>query len=159
MTRTAIRVRKRIIRLGVGHAISLVVALVALGVSAPPSAAAPTATVEQGLLSGVEVGSVDEFLGVRYATPPVGDLRWRPPQPVTPGQQQLDATQFGNNCAQGKSPWGTPSSSEDCLFLNIYVPAATGGSQRWERRLPVMVWIHGGGLRQAMVEHMTPLGL
>ena len=159
MTRTAIRVRKRIIRLGVGHAISLVVALLALGVSAPPSAAAPTATVEQGLLSGVEVGSVDEFLGVRYATPPVGDLRWRPPQPVTPGQQQLDATQLGNNCAQGKSPWGTPSSSEDCLFLNIYVPAATGGSQRWERKLPVMVWIHGGGFTAGDGGAYDPTGL
>jgi hypothetical protein len=84
MTRMKIRVRKRISRLVV-RAIFGVVALMAPGLSAPAFAAAPTATVEQGVLSGVEVGSVDEFLGVRYATPPVGDLRWRPPQPVTPG--------------------------------------------------------------------------
>jgi para-nitrobenzyl esterase len=116
-----------------------------LALGAPAFAATPTATVEQGVLSGVEVGSIDEFLGVRYATPPVGDLRWRPPQPVSRGQQQLDATQFGNSCAQGQSPWGTPSSSEDCLFLNIYVSAAARGSQLWEQKLPVMVWIHGGG--------------
>ncbi len=145
MTRTTIRVRKLISPFLVGRAISCVVALLALGLGAPAFATAPTVSVEQGVLSGVEVGSVDEFLGVRYAKPPVGELRWRPPQPVSPGQQQLDATQIGNNCAQGKSPWGTPSSSEDCLFLNIYVPTATGGSQLWQRKLPVMVWIHGGG--------------
>jgi para-nitrobenzyl esterase len=145
MTRTAIRVRKRVSRFVVGRAISCVVALLALSLGAPAFATTPTVTVEQGVLSGVEVGSVEEFLGVRYAMPPVGDLRWRPPQPVSRGHQHLDATQFGNNCAQGTSPWGTPSSSEDCLFLNIYVPTATGGSQLWERKLPVMVWIHGGG--------------
>ncbi|HUB11797.1 MAG TPA: carboxylesterase family protein [Acetobacteraceae bacterium] len=145
MTRTAIHVHKRVFRFFVGRVISSVVALLALGLGAPAFATTPSVAVEQGVLSGVAVGSVDEFLGVRYATPPVGDLRWRPPQPVSRGHQQLDATHFGNYCAQGTSPWGTPSTSEDCLFLNIYAPAATSGPQRWERKLPVMVWIHGGG--------------
>jgi para-nitrobenzyl esterase len=159
MTRTAIRVGKRISRFLVERPMARAVAFLALGLGTPAFAGTPTVTVEQGVLSGVEVGSVDEFLGVRYAKPPVGDLRWRPPQPVSPGQQQLDASQFGNNCAQGNSPWGTPSSSEDCLFLNIYVPTATGGSQLWQRKLPVMVWIHGGGFTAGDGAAYDPTGL
>jgi para-nitrobenzyl esterase len=159
MTRTAIRVGKRISRFLVERPIARAVALLALGLGTQAFAGTPTVTVEQGVLSGVAVGSVDEFLGVRYAKPPLGDLRWRPPQPVSPGQQQLDATQFGSNCAQGTSPWGTPSSSEDCLFLNIYVPTATGGSQLWERKLPVMVWIHGGGFTAGDGAAYDPTGL
>jgi hypothetical protein len=65
MTRTAIRVCKRISRFVVGRAISCVVALLVLSLVAPAFATTPTVTVEQGVLSGVEVGSVDEFLGVR----------------------------------------------------------------------------------------------
>jgi para-nitrobenzyl esterase len=121
------------------------IALLAFCFSASAFAAGTTVTVEQGTLSGTETDGVDAFLGVRYAMPPVGDLRWRPPQPVSPGQQQLDATRFGNDCAQGTSPWGKPSSSEDCLFLNVYVPAQAGASQLSDQKLPVMVWIHGGG--------------
>jgi para-nitrobenzyl esterase len=159
MTRIAIRVCKRISRFVVGRAVSCIAALLAVGLGAPAFAATPTVTVEQGVLSGVTVGSVNEFLGVRYATPPVGDLRWRPPQPVSSGHQQLSATQFGNNCAQGNSPWGTPSTSEDCLFLNIYTPTATGESQLWERKLPVMVWIHGGGFTAGDGAAYDPTGL
>jgi para-nitrobenzyl esterase len=121
------------------------VALLALCFNSSAFAAPPTVTVEQGTLSGAQTDGVVTFLGVRYAQPPVGDLRWRPPRPATPGEQQLDATRFGNDCAQGTSPWGKPSTSEDCLFLNIYMPAQTGASQLWERKLPVMVWVHGGG--------------
>src|ERR1700760_3198090 len=54
------------------------------------SAATPTATVEQGTLTGVDLEGVAVFRGVRYAMPPVGDFRWRPPQPVAPGEQQVD---------------------------------------------------------------------
>jgi para-nitrobenzyl esterase len=159
MTGTVIRFRKAISWFGVRRAISCVVALLALGLGAPAFATTPTVTVEQGVLSGVDAGSVDEFLGVRYAQPPVGDLRWRPPRPVSPGEQQLDATQFGSSCPQGKSPWGTPSTSEDCLFLNIYVPTATGGSPLWERKLPVMMWIYGGGFTGGDGAAYDPTGL
>ena len=109
-------------------------------------ASVPTAEIEQGTLIGVETDDIIKFLGVRYAMPPVGDLRWRPPQPLTPGWQGIDATQFGNNCPQSKSPFGKPSSSEDCLFLNIYVPQRMDGPQSWQQggMLPVMVWVYGG---------------
>jgi para-nitrobenzyl esterase len=122
-----------------------VVGLLAFCFSAAASVAAPTATVEQGTLSGVASDNITAFLGVRYAQPPVGELRWRPPQPVSPGNQQVDASKFGSNCAQGTSPWGTPTTSEDCLFLNVYAPDAALSAQTVGQRLPVMVWLHGGG--------------
>jgi len=109
------------------------------------ASAAPTVTLEQGTLTGVDMGGVAVFRGVRYAMPPVGDLRWRPPQPVARGQQQVDATNFGSDCPQGTSPWGKPSTTEDCLFLNIYVPGGTDGLSEHAGELPVMIWLHGGG--------------
>ncbi len=121
--------------------------LLILGFDKTASAAAPTATVEQGTLTGIENAGVLEFLGVRYAEAPVGDLRWQPPKPVSHGRGRIDATQFGANCPQGASPWGTPSTTEDCLFLNVYAPAGID-PDRWREgkgELPVMVWIHGGG--------------
>ncbi len=68
-------------------------------------------------------------------------------KPVSHGRGRIDATQFGANCPQGASPWGTPSTTEDCLFLNVYAPAGID-PDRWREgkgELPVMVWIHGGG--------------
>ena len=82
------------------------------------------------------------YLGVPYAAPPVGALRWRPPAPVTPWTTTFQATQAGLNCPQPPFPPGSTSSaarSEDCLTLNLYVPAHAGSG------LPVMVEIHGGG--------------
>lgn len=109
------------------------------------AAAGPTAQTEQGVLSGFQSAGVDEFLGVRYALPPTGALRWQPPVPVPAGAATIQATQFGSNCAQNSSPWGTPSTAEDCLFLNVYSPAGAHHARGPSRPLPVMVWIHGGG--------------
>jgi para-nitrobenzyl esterase len=104
--------------------------------------------VEQGQLAGVDGRSPDVrvYRGVPFAAPPVGDLRWKPPQPAASWQGVRQATQFGNACSQppfpsngiyGSSP---PPISEDCLYLNIWTPAKSA-----DDRLPVMVWIHGGG--------------
>jgi para-nitrobenzyl esterase len=100
-------------------------------------------------------GSVRQFLGVRYAQPVTLNLRWKPPQPVTPSAVTQDATQFGNHCAQGPTPFGNATLTEDCLFLNVYTPNRSGDHDsgrddgrdfgRDEGR-PVMVWIHGGAL-------------
>ena len=106
------------------------------------AAEAPQVTLAQGKLTGIADGSVARYLGVRYGQAPVGDLRWKPPVPVAPAAASADATKPGAACAQGPSPWGSPSTSEDCLFLNITVPAGPAGF--WQRK-PVMVFFHGGG--------------
>jgi para-nitrobenzyl esterase len=99
-----------------------------------------------GLVRGkVSSAGVREFLGIRYAAAPVGNLRWRPPVPHAPWFQTLDATQFANHCPQTASPFGIASTTEDCLFLNVFTPQSNGGGGIGEPR-PVMVWIHGGAL-------------
>jgi para-nitrobenzyl esterase len=96
-----------------------------------------------GLVRGTtSAAGVREFLGIPYAAPPVGELRWRPPVPHAPWFEPLDATQFANHCPQTFSPFGIPSTTEDCLFLNVFTP----GSGDVRQLRPVMVWIHGGAL-------------
>ncbi len=105
----------------------------------------PIVKTALGTIRGVNEGNVDSFKGIPFATPPVGEFRWRAPQPVAPWEGELDATEYGANCAQ--SGWGgapgtiSEGSSEDCLYLNIWKPA----NADTEAKLPVMVWIHGGG--------------
>ena len=100
----------------------------------------PAIVTESGPLKGIVVGNIAEFLGIPYAAPPVGDLRWTPPQPYGTWHGLLDASSFGNVCTQG----GT--GSEDCLFLNIYVPNFKKNANKHGGSMPVMFWIHGGGL-------------
>jgi para-nitrobenzyl esterase len=101
--------------------------------------------VDSGELRGSVDDGVASFKGVPFAAPPVGDLRWRPPQPVAPWKGVRAATEFGANCMQGRfgppPAAGAAAPSEDCLFLNIWRPA----SATPRAKLPVMVWIHGGG--------------
>jgi para-nitrobenzyl esterase len=80
------------------------------------------------------------FLGIPYAQPPVGELRWAKPQPVEPWTGVRRATRYGNFCPQNKelSDFGDASTDEDCLYLNVFAPKDRKGR-------PVMVWLHGGG--------------
>merc|ERR1719203_1834133 len=87
---------------------------------------------------------VAAFFGIPYAKAPVGDLRWRPPQANGPWKENpRDARTWGNTCFQLQIPGMPPvgNMSEDCLFLNVYTPSGALGAKK---RLPVMLWIHGG---------------
>jgi para-nitrobenzyl esterase len=111
----------------------------------------PVVETEDGVFRGVATPTMNEFLGIRYAQAPTGELRWRPPRRPSPGPGVQDATQFGNHCPQPPSPFGLASATEDCLFLNVFTPVRHGGdadNEGGEGRghRPVMVWIHGGAL-------------
>lgn len=101
------------------------------------------ATIPAGRLRGRLVDGVASFKGIPYAAPPVGDLRWRPPRHVAPWDGVRDCLDFANDCLQAPGDFEDirTTTSEDCLFLNIWAPAESGPGDD----LPVMVWIHGGG--------------
>jgi para-nitrobenzyl esterase len=92
-----------------------------------------------------------EFLGIPFAAPPVGPLRWRPPAPVVPWSGVLDATSFGPACAQLASIQGPASDAEDCLHLNVWTPDPAP-----KKPLPVMVWFHGGANEQGAAGDAVP---
>jgi para-nitrobenzyl esterase len=139
-------------------------ALLALGLAActpakePYQIASPDPATLRSTLSGELVGGEGRYgssawLGIPYAKPPVGALRWRAPQPAQPWSGRREAVAFGAPCAQYTSPFGgvegkpgTAVGSEDCLTLNIWTPRFAPGKVPADKdRLPVMVWIHGGG--------------
>jgi para-nitrobenzyl esterase len=106
-----------------------------------PAGASTLVRTTSGPVTGFVSGNELKYLGIPYAAPPVGALRWKPPAPVAPWSAPLAATHFGPHCPQAASPFGKPSTTEACLVLNVFTPAS-----RWSvrARRPVMVWIHGG---------------
>lgn len=109
---------------------------------APPSTpAANIAQIDSGTIEGViETGRVS-FKGIPYAQAPVGNLRWKPPQPAKSWQGTRPAKQFGNDCMQTVTNANTVGTSEDCLYINVFKPTTAKPGDK----LPVRVWIHGGG--------------
>jgi len=113
----------------------------------PPehSGLAPSATLDAGQVAGLSVGAVESFRGIRYASAPTNEWRWRAPQPVAPWTGVFKAVRFGADAMQtlfeeDMAPLATQP-AEDCLFLNVWRPAGTSPGDG----LPVVVWIHGGG--------------
>lgn len=121
--------------------------------------ATPVVETEAGKVQGLEEDGIDAFLGIRYAAPPLGDLRFMPPELAESWTGIADATGYGAPCMQLYSASGPNESdltrgiqgifptsteaktdNEDCLFLNVWTPEAGDGAKR-----PVMVWFHGGG--------------
>ncbi|GAA5011551.1 carboxylesterase/lipase family protein [Actinopolymorpha pittospori] len=122
--------------------------------SAPPDADNVVRT-RAGPVEGVRGEQTTRFLGIPYAAPPVGHLRWRPPQPVRPWLGVRPAKKSGPPCAQSPGSITPGTDSEDCLYVDVTVPrdttnttetADTADTARGRRPLPVMVWLHGGGL-------------
>lgn len=105
----------------------------------------PQIKTADGILEGVEESGVKIFKGVPFAAPPVGNLRWKAPQPVVKWNGIHKANQYGANPMQqpvfGDMNFGTKEMSEDCLYLNIWTPAKT-----MTEKLPVLIYFNGGGL-------------
>ncbi|HEY2316052.1 MAG TPA: carboxylesterase family protein [Streptosporangiaceae bacterium] len=133
------------------HGASLVaigaLAAATISCSGPAAASGPhrprsplVVSLSDGQIRGKQAGSTDDYLGIPYAAPPVGPLRWRAPQPPAHWHGIRSAIRFAPHCSQPAGVFGRASTSEDCLYLNVFAPA---GHRR--SGLPVMVWIHGGG--------------
>jgi len=114
--------------------------LLAIAIASVPfvcMAQSPTAKVEQGELRGTSEAGLKVFRGIPFAAPPVGDLRWRAPQPAARWEGMRPADKFAPQCLQAIPGITT---SEDCLYLNVWTPAKTASAH-----VPVLVWIYGGG--------------
>jgi para-nitrobenzyl esterase len=123
----------------------------------PPDATPPSTSVKSsattktspvrvvsGQLVGEQMGDVRVFRGIPYAAPPIGDLRWKAPQPPKPWNGIREAAAFGSPALQGETFFARSQQSEDCLFLNVWTPANAGP----DAKLPVLFWIHGGAFIQ-----------
>jgi para-nitrobenzyl esterase len=120
------------------------VAVAALSVALASTLAAAPVKTESGLVSGAVADGVQSWKGVPYAAAPVGDLRWRAPRPAPAWTGVKEATAYAHDCMQepfpsDAAPLGTPP-AEDCLYLNVWAPEKPASA-----KLPVMVWVHGGG--------------
>ena len=123
-------------------AVPAVLAVAALAAAVTP--VAPKADTASGPVVGSVANGVASWKGIPFAAPPVGDLRWRAPQPAAKWTAPRPAVAYGHDCAQrpfpsDAAPLGTPP-AEDCLYLNVWAPEKPAAKKR-----PVMFWIHGGG--------------
>jgi len=145
------------------HALSMLAALAALTLgfqarAGDASTLTDTIVTQEGPVRGLNAGTLQSYLGIPYAAPPVGPLRWRRPQAVQSWSAVLDATKAGAPCAQGDDlgPFATAGGREDCLTLNVHVPQRPASPGRLR---PVLVWIHGGSLLVGQGDHYDPTRL
>ena len=137
------------------HRVLLILVTVALPWTLAHAAITQT-LVAQGGLQGVTDGEPAVYRGVPFAAPPVGELRWRPPEPAASWTGMRAAKQFAPQCVQGAfggGDSGTARMSEDCLYLNIWTPARAASD-----KVPVIVWIYGGGFNGGATSIATYTG-
>ena len=112
----------------------------------------------EGILEGKDLSGITIFKGVPFAAPPVGNLRWKAPQPVQKWEGVRKATEYGPNPMQealfGDMNFGTKVNSEDCLYLNIWTPAKT-----MKEHLPVLIYFNGGGLMAEVAANLDMLAM
>jgi para-nitrobenzyl esterase len=134
---------------------STLAAMAPAGASAAPAAAGSVVATHFGPVRGKTVSGISEFLGIPYAAPPTGRLRWHAPEPPARWRGVRAATAFGAHCPQSAGPFGSASNtSENCLFLNVFTKAGRNPAGR-----PVMVWIHGGALVTGESDAFNPTSL
>ncbi len=101
--------------------------------------------IDSGALQGAHEGAIASFKNIPYAAPPVGARRWRAPEAPQAWSAVRDATHYGNDCMQNRMSWDKTASTqplnEDCLYLNVWAPTPADAG----KKLPVLVWLHGGG--------------
>ena len=104
-----------------------------------------TVQIDSGPIKGRIDGKLQSYLGIPYAAPPVGELRWKPPVSPAPWTAERQATAYGESCPQNADlgVFGKPGGVEDCLTLNVF---ASQEALQAKEKLPVLVWIHGGSL-------------
>lgn len=140
------------------HAKALAVAggLLLHGSAAQAQLSLPTlATTDKGVLVGQSTQGIRQFLGVPYAAPPTGSRRWKAPAAES-AYLLRDASRFAKHCPQSASPFGVASTSEDCLYLNVYAPPALEVALR---PAPVMVWFHPGAFQYGESDDFNPNAL
>ena len=131
--------------LGIGIALGWYLLRLADTGPTPTAAPATQRQIDSGPVLGFQDNGAHAWLGIPYAAPPIGPLRWRAPRPAAAWSEPLSATAPGARCPQGNGDGGLlrrEPDAEACLFLNLWAPATPART-----RLPVMFWIHGGGNR------------